>query len=156
MKTRFHNIISAGAVFALLFLGLINLPAATISVSPAIISNTYPGNITLNIGGLANGENVTVQKWLDLNGNGVIDPGEPMMDAFGVTDGGAMIIGGVTNISVPFDINPASGAITTVLNFAPPMTVENIVGHQIYRLVSPTGNFSPVPKPPMVRVMLPG
>ncbi|HSY18990.1 MAG TPA: carboxypeptidase-like regulatory domain-containing protein, partial [Candidatus Acidoferrales bacterium] len=118
--------------------------AATLTVSPSVISNTYPGNITLNIGGLANGEAVTVQKWLDLNGNGVIDPGEPMIDAFGISDGGAMIINGVTNISVPFDRNPTAGAITTVLNFAPPMTLENIVGQQIYRVVSPTGNFAPV------------
>jgi len=143
-NTCSNNIILAGAVFALLFLGLINLPAATLTVSPSVVSNTYPGNITLNIGGLTNGESVTVQKWLDLNTNGVIDPGEPMIDAFGISDGGAMLISGITNISVPYDSNYATGAITTALNFAPPMTLENIVGQHIYRVVSPGGNFAPV------------
>ena len=75
---------------------------------------------------------------------GRLIPGEPMMDAFKITDGGAMIIGGITNINVPFDSNSATGAITTTLNFAPPMILENVVGQKIYRLVSPGGNFSSV------------
>lgn len=118
--------------------------AATLTVTPSAISNTYSGVITLDITGVTNGETVGIQTWLDLNANGSIDPGEPMMDAFKITDGGAMIIGGVTNINVPFDSNPASGAITTALIFAPPLVLENIVGQKIYRLVSPGGNFSPV------------
>ncbi len=117
-------------------------PALT--VSPSVISNTYPGNITLNITGLTNGETVTVQKWLDANANGSIDAGEPVMDVFKIADGGAMIIGGITNINVPFDSNSTTGAITTTLNFAPPQSVENVVGKFIFKLVSPTGNFSPV------------
>jgi hypothetical protein len=52
--------------------------AATLTIAPPVTSNTYAGVITLNIGGLTNGEKVVVQKYLDLNGNGVIDSGEPM------------------------------------------------------------------------------
>ena len=118
--------------------------AATLTVTPSAISNTYSGVITLNITGVTNGETVGVQTWLDLNANGSIDAGEPMMDAFKIADGGAMIIGGITNISVPFDSNSTTGAITTALNFAPPMVLENVVGQKIYRVVSPGGNFSPV------------
>ena len=44
-----------------------------------------------------------------------------------------MIIDGITNINVPFDSNSATGAITTTLNFAPPMVLENIVGQKVYR-----------------------
>jgi hypothetical protein len=114
----------------------------TLTVTPPVVSNTYTGLITLNITGLTNGQQVTVQTFLDLNGNGVVDPGEPMLDAFKITDGKAMIIGGVTNVSVPFDSNPAPGAITTTLSFAPPL--ENIVGQKIYRVVStPPGAFPP-------------
>ncbi len=118
--------------------------AATLTVTPSAISNTYSGVITLNITGVTNGEKVAVETYLDLNANGSIDPGEPMMDAFKITDGGAMVIGGITNINVPFDSNSATGAITTALNFAPPMVLENVVGQRIYRLISPGGNFSPV------------
>jgi hypothetical protein len=112
----------------------------SISVTPSAVSSTYSGVITLNITGLTNGEEVTIQHFLDLNGNGVVDPGEPLVDAFKITDGGASVIGGVTNLNVPFDSNATTGAITTALSFAPPL--ENIVGHHIYRLVSPTKRFS--------------
>ena len=118
--------------------------AVTLTVTPSATSNTYSGFITLNITGLTNGEKVTVQTYLDLNGNGQIDSGEPMIDAFKVMDGAAMLIGGVTNISVPFDSNPAPGAVTTSLNFVPALVMENIVGQHIFRVVSPTGNFAPV------------
>src|SRR5262249_53544021 len=41
---------------------------------PAAVSNTYNGIITLQINGLTNGvTNVVVQKFLDLNTNGIID-----------------------------------------------------------------------------------
>ena len=118
----------------------------TLTVSPAITSNSYPGVITLNITGLTNHETVTLQEWLDLNANGVIDAGEPMIDAGQITDNDPSnaIIGGVTNINIPIDSNSATGAITTTLNFAPPLVLENVIGQRIFRLVSPTGRFAPV------------
>jgi hypothetical protein len=122
------------------------LAQQTLTVSPAITSNTYPGLITLNITGLTNLETVTVQEWLDLNSNGVIDAGEPMIDAGKITDNdpSKAIIGGVTNINIPIDSNSATGAITTTLDFAPPMVLENVIGQRIFRLVSPSGRFAPV------------
>jgi hypothetical protein len=123
---------------------LLHATPVTLTVTPSVTSNSYSGVIALNIGGLTNSEQVIVQTYLDLNGNGIIDAGEPTMDAFKISDGGAMIIGGVTNINVPFDSNPAGGAITTSLHFAPPAVMENVVGRRIYKVVSPTGNFSPV------------
>lgn len=116
--------------------------AVSLTVTPSAVSNTYSGSITLNIAGLTYGETVKVQTYLDLNDNGVVDPGEPLIDVFNLTDGGVAVIGGVTNISVPFDSNPASGAITAALSFAP--TLENVVGQKIYRVVSdPPGAFTP-------------
>ena len=43
--------------------------AVTLTVSPAVVSNTYPGVITLNITGLTNTEQVVVQRcdWDPLN-----------------------------------------------------------------------------------------
>ncbi|HZQ45626.1 MAG TPA: hypothetical protein VFC07_01330, partial [Verrucomicrobiae bacterium] len=143
MKSNFEKIIILCTAFAAwLAAGSAGFAQVTLGVSPSVISNTYAGLITLNITGLTNGEKVTIQRYLDLNANGVIDAGEPLVDAFGITDGGAMVIGGVTNISVPFDSNPAGGAITATLIFAAPYTLENTVGQNIYRVVSPTGNFS--------------
>jgi hypothetical protein len=122
-------------------------PPVTLTVTPAVISNTYPGVITLNITGLTNTETVTVQRWLDLNGNGVIDPGEPLIDAFNLTDNilTNALIGGITNINVPFDTNPTNGAITTALNCA--WGFDNLVGHCVFQVVSPGGRFSPVTAP---------
>ncbi len=118
----------------------------TLTISPAVTSNTYPGLITLTITGLQNGEKVGIQRWIDLNGNGVIDAGEPMMDGFKVSDNNNTnaIIGSITNLNVPEDNNPTQGAVTTTLNMPPGMTLENMVGHYVYSLVSPTGRFAPV------------
>jgi hypothetical protein len=135
-------------LFPLLALLLLAAGAAlaqpTLSVSPAVISNTYPGVITLTITGLTNTEKVTIQRWLDGNANGTIDAGEPMVDAFKITDGGAMVISTVTNLNVPFDSNAATGAITTTLNFAPGLVIDNMSGHFVFALASPTGRFAPV------------
>ena len=121
---------------------------AALSITPSATSNNYSGVITLQITGLTNGEEVIVRRYLDLNGNGVVDAGEPLTDAFRIQDGGVSIIGGVTNLNVPYDSNPASGAITTSLSFAPPL--ENFVGRQIFSLVSPFGNFPPQTSPLVV------
>ena len=111
-----------------------------LSVSPSVISNTYPGFITLSITGVTNGEKVSVQKWLDGNGNGVIDAGELMIDAFKITDGGAMVINGITNLNAPFDSNPAAGTITTTLNCPGALLLDNMVGHYVYRVLSSGGS----------------
>src|SRR5258708_2690284 len=113
------------AMVALFGLRTAGFAQQTLSVSPAVTSNTYAGVITLAIGGLTNGERVVIQKYLDLNANGTIDPGEPLMDAFRIADGGVLVMGGITNLNVPYDSNPVSGAITTTLNFPAAMPLEN-------------------------------
>lgn len=123
---------------------LISAGAVTFTVTPAATSNTYTGVITLNISGLVSGEQVNLQNWIDGNTNGLIDAGDLLVDGGKISDGEVMIIGGITNISKPFDSNFAAGAITTRLNFAPPLTLENIVAKHIYRLTSPSNNFAPV------------
>ncbi len=138
------------AWFAILVSWLVAGTAAfaqqTLTVSPSSTSNTYTGVVTLNIAGLTNGEKVSIEKWLDLNANGSIDAGEPLVDAFKITDNDLTnnLIGGVMDISVPWDTNSTNGTITTTLNFAGSMAIENMTAHFIYRLVSPTGRFAPV------------
>ncbi len=129
-------------------LGLAVSPAAaplrTLTVTPAIVGNDYTGFITLNITGLGTGEKVVIQKYLDENTNGVVEPGDLLMDAFKIADGGAMMINGIVNPNVPYDRNITNGSITTKLNFAPPMVLENIVGQHLYQLSSTNGSFAPV------------
>src|SRR5579872_2205255 len=131
------------ATLAMLFAATnIAFSQATLSVSPSVISNTYAGVITLQIGGLTNGESVKVLTYLDLNANGVVDAGDPLVDAFKITDNGANgVFGSVTNVNIPRDLNSASGAITATLNFAAPLTLANTVGQQIFQVVSPAGRF---------------
>jgi len=138
---------SGHAVVLLLLVAIFTAQLARASVgltvSPAAISNTYPGVITLNITGLTNFQSIKVQTYLDLNGNGVVDPGEPLIDAFNLKESGVTIIGGITNLNVPYDSNPATDTITATLSFAPPL--QNVVGQKIYRVVSnPAGAFTPV------------
>ena len=140
MKSLLRNTILA--VIALL-MGHSAL-AVTLTVSPSVTSNTYPGFITLNITGLTNTEKVVVQRWIDGNANGAVDAGEQMMDTFKISDGGVTIIGGVTNLNAPYDLNSTTGAITTTLNFAASLAVENMTGHFVYVVTSPTGHFAPV------------
>ena len=144
MKNK--SLIRLAVVVATAAATLVELPVAgvTLTISPAVTSNTYSGVITLNITGLGSGEQVSLQNWIDGNTNGVIDAGDLLMDGGKISDGEVMIIGGVTNISKPFDSNLAAGAITTTLNFAPPLTLENIVARHIYRLSSPSNNFTAV------------
>ncbi len=66
------------------------------------------------------------------------------MEQFKIKDGGAMVISGVTNLNVPFDSNATTGAITTTLNFAASLAIENMTGHFVYAVASPTGRFAPV------------
>ena len=47
--------------------------AATFSVNPPVVSNTYSGLITLNVGGLTNGEQVAILKSIDRTAGTVID-----------------------------------------------------------------------------------
>ena len=118
--------------------------AATLSVSPSTTSNTYPGVITLQIGGLTNTEPVVVQEFLDGNANGVVDAGELLVDTFPITDGGVSTIGGQTDLNVPFDSDATGGNITTTVFFSVPLLIENFVGQHIFRVVSPFNRFTPV------------
>lgn len=145
MKTKSAGLFaSIGAVF--LTIGLSEYPGSAqvqASITPQTTSNTYSGFITFNITGLTNGEQVKVRTYLDVNGTGVWAPNDPLMDVFGVGDGRAAMIGGITNISVPYDSNPAAGAITTAVSFAPPL--ESTVGNRIYRIIpNPPGAFAPI------------
>ena len=106
---KLTSILISGAIV----LGSPPLRAAGLVVSPAAISNSYTGLITLQVTGLTNGEPVTLEKYHDVNGNGVLNPGETLLQSFRVTDGLVSSIGGVRNPNVPGDEDSAAnGQIT--------------------------------------------
>jgi hypothetical protein len=113
------------------------------NITPSSISNTYSGNITLQVTGLTNGETVVVQKFLDANTNGVIDSGDSLWQQFNLTDGTNFVIGGVTNNNVPGDLNSATGAITAALNFQSDW-LQTFGGQYGFVLSSPAGHFPPI------------
>ena len=118
--------------------------AATFTNTPTTVSNTYVGPITLQIGGLANGEMVVVQEFLDANTNGVIDASDWLVQQFRLADGATSKIGGIVNSNVPGDITPTNGAITALMKFNNGNPVQTFAGKFLLKLSSPTANFTPL------------
>jgi hypothetical protein len=146
MKKLLAGIPYPSVLLAALFTFNVAHAQVTLTVSPSVVSNTYPGVITLNVTGLNTGEKIYITRWIDLNGNGVIDAGEPTMDAFQLVDNDNTyaIVGGITNINMPFDTNPANGAITATFSIPSVMPLDNMAGNYIFEVISPKGRFAPV------------
>ena len=117
--------------------------AVNFTVTPTAVSNTYTGTISLAITGLTN-KTVVIQKFLDLNNNGVIDGGDILVQQFTLQDGTNFVIGVVTNFNVPGDLNATTGAITATLNFQNGDFMQNVVGNYLYELSQPKGGFTPL------------
>ena len=115
------------------------------SVTPGAISNEYTGYITIQVSNLTAGATVVVQKFVDINSNGIVDAGDPLVQQFQLSDGqGPALFSGVTNVNIPFDLNPASGAITTQLSPATEGVAQRFVAQYLFVISSPTGQFTPM------------
>ncbi len=121
--------------------------AVAFSLTPSSISNTYGSTVTLQVTGLAGGDTVLVQKYLDANTNGVVDGSDPLMQQFALTDGVASVFHdgatSVTNFNVPGDTDTTAGQITAKLYPGLDFT-QLLVGKYLYVLSSPAGHFSPM------------
>ena len=127
-----------------LCLGLIDpaKSAVTFTITPSIVSNTYPGTISLHIAGFTNSaETVVVQKFLDVNGNGTIDSTDLLVQQFNLTVGKNSVIGGVTNYNVPGDLGSATNAISARLNFQSVDFMQNVAGQFLFRVYSASNDF---------------
>ena len=122
--------------------------AVAVSVTPSAVSNTYNGVITIQVTGLTNGETVLVQKFLDVNGNGSVDPGETLWQQGKLTDGKASVFHdgatAVTNMNIPGDMDSTPGRSTALVNFFQSGFEQTIVGKYLYVVSSPFGNFAPL------------
>jgi hypothetical protein len=134
----FRIIFSLVAVF---FAPLVH--ATTFTNFPTVVSNTYTGSITLQVSNLPTGDTVVIQKFLDVNTNGIIDAADLLVQQFSLTDGQpGQVIGGVTNFNVPGDLGSPTGMITATLSFNNGDFMQNLAGTYLYRVTSPTGHFN--------------
>ena len=118
------------------------LHAATFSVSPNTVSNSYAGYVTLQVTGIAAGHAVQVQKYFDANTDGIIDAGDVLRQQYTLTDGMAgQVLGGVTNVNVPGDNDTTAGQITAQWNFATDNS-QSIIGKYLFRCSSLSGDFA--------------
>src|ERR1017187_4592396 len=115
---------SAGLVLGLC-LATIAKCAVGFSICLSSITNDYVGEITLTVTGLTPGQTVTMGIYADLNGNGTLDPGEPLVWSIPLTDGQAPQVAGVRYLGVPGDEDGlANGTIRSVI-YIPP-TAANV------------------------------
>ena len=119
--------------------------AVTFTVTPNSTSNTYNGSLALQVGGLSLNETVTIQKFLDFNGNGLVDPGEYLVQQFQVQDGqGAALIGGATNINIPYDHGTADGAINTTVPVSTVGIINLFAAQFLFVVSSPSNHFTAI------------
>ncbi|HLZ53529.1 MAG TPA: Ig domain-containing protein [Verrucomicrobiae bacterium] len=118
----------------------------TFIITPPNVSNTYVGPITLQLSNLTVGDTVVIQKFGMVVSNGMLAPGDVLVQQFNLTDGQAgMVISGVTNINVPGDTDgTTNGQITAILPFPADEFIQKIVGQYGFVLSSPGGHFSPI------------
>ncbi len=128
--------------FLLLFL-VLNVRAATFSVTPTVVSNDYNGLITFQMTGLTTGETVLVQQFYDANSNGIVDAGDLCARSEVVTDGQARLFNGVTNINLFRDEDgSANGAIAASVRFAAAPDIARGIANYIFRFSSPSNHFT--------------
>ncbi|HXT42344.1 MAG TPA: hypothetical protein VN887_20215, partial [Candidatus Angelobacter sp.] len=151
MNKHLHRIFGRGLSIALSAVALSLVPladAATFTINPSSISNTYSGSITLQITGLTNGETVLVERFLDLNNNGVVDVADLLVQSFKDTEGQVTSFDGIRDVNVPGDDDGATNAsIQTSLSFNSGPEFSRSDGQHLFRVSSPTGRFTPLVRP---------
>ena len=127
-----------------------NTPTVTPSVtlSTGTIPANSGSNITINISGLNPSDTVRIERFLDLNSDGIVDIGEPDVADFLITDGTSSTIGGVNNPNIPGDDDGvANGTIVTHISIPTSSEIGQTAGNYIIRVLSPTGEFAPILTP---------
>lgn len=122
--------------------------AVNFTLSESAVSNLFTGTLNLTITGLTNEEPVLLQKFVDANGNGSVDVGEPLVGQFKLVEGQVTKLGGVRNSNVPGDSDGlTNGVITEAFDFSDPTDFAHHVAPYLFRVSSPSGNFLPVMRP---------
>jgi hypothetical protein len=121
------------------------VPPLGFAVTPSTVTSEYAGWLAFDISGLTSGQTVLVEKFLDLNGNGLIEAGEPLVQSFPLTDGEALFVNGVRNVSVPGDDEGAvNGIIHATLLFPAQNEASCGAARFVYRVSPVGGGFAPL------------
>lgn len=114
--------------------------AVTIGLNLNQVQNDAdPQKITLTISGLNPGQTVNVDRYIDLNGNGSVDPGEPVVQHFVLTDGHVPLIGGQRNFNLPDDSDGAAdGTIIAKIFYPGVASFDRLAAKYIYQVSDPT------------------
>ncbi len=132
----------------LLALALAPAPASAavnFTLSESAVSNLFTGTLGIQITGLASGESVVLQKFIDADGDGLVGAGEVLVGQFKITEGQVTRIGGVRNSNVPGDSDGlTNGVIAETFDFSDPKDFAHHVANYIFRVSSPSGSFLPI------------
>lgn len=119
------------------------LAQVNLVLSQPAMSNYFTGRLSIQITGLTNGEPVLLQKFVDVNDNGLVDVGEALVGQFKLTEGQVARLGGVRNKNVPGDADEtANGVITETFDFADTTDFAHHVASYVFRVSSPGGRFA--------------
>jgi len=118
---------------------LTSIAPPTLTLSPTGIDADDSAALRLTVTGLSPvGSMARIEQYVDANQNGQLDPGEPLIRSFTVTDGLAS-----ANPNVPGDEDGlADGAITTTLNFHNTLDPFHAPGQTLFRVVGDYGTAS--------------
>jgi outer membrane protein assembly factor BamB len=116
-----------------------------LTVTPTQASSDYDGWILLTLTNSAPGESCRIERFIDFNGDGIIDSTDLLVQSFVVTDGqDGQVIGGVVNQNVPGDMDGAADGVTQVyIHSLLQSETCQAVGRYIYRATSLSGGFEP-------------
>ena len=114
--------------------------AATVDLSPPTVQNDVDTQLTLTITGLTAGQTVVVDRYLDVNGNGV-DAADPLVQHFSLTDGEVPLIGGQRNLNVPGDDDGRmNNSIEARLFYPGVPDLDRFAGSYVYRVSNPSSH----------------
>ncbi|MDP1579303.1 MAG: carboxypeptidase-like regulatory domain-containing protein [Candidatus Didemnitutus sp.] len=118
-------------------------------IVPATLAVNSTNSAMIQITGLnAPGNTVLVERFLDVNGNGVIDGADALVQSSLVTDGPAPQIGGQRNRHIPADEDATANAeINTPISLSATAELGRLVGSYLVRVSSPTAQFAAVTAP---------
>ncbi len=143
-KQHMKNIITPWSILAALVVGTSLAHATSFNILPNTVTNDYSGSITLELSSLGNHQQVRIDRFADLNANGAVDPGEPLVQSYTVVDNETTSIAGRRNPNVPGDEDGGlNGQIRTVLNLRL-ARLNWQSGHYVIQVSSPTNGFEPV------------
>jgi hypothetical protein len=137
MKMRMIGILATVGIAA-------SLGGAQISLAPAVLTNGFTGSIKMDISAINVGETLIAERFIDFNGNGVIDEEDYAVQRFSLTDDVAPAIGGVRNPNIPGDEDGGiPRQIRSMINMRL-SELDYLSGNFLMRVSSPSNAFLPV------------